>query len=244
MKRIVAVGAISAIAEGCLRVWASEPARFVLVGRDGEALHRIAADLRVRSQGTTTEVHVGSFAGAAEIAATVAAAAAAPIDVALIAFGTLPRQAELTGSPAALAETLQVNGVWPTVFAQLVFERLVAQGHGHLAVIGSVAGDRGRKSNYAYGSGKAMSATFVRGLQHSAAGTDVKVSLIKPGPTDTPMARRVDVRGNLAPVPKVAAEIVTAVNAGQAVVYTPKLWRIIMLVIRLLPDFLFNRLNV
>jgi short-subunit dehydrogenase len=126
--------------------------------------------------------------------------------------------------------------------AHLVTQRLRAQGAGTLGVIGSVAGDRGRQSNYLYGAAKAMVATAVEGLQHRVAGTDVRITLIKPGPTHTPMTDHL--RGGklaLAPVETVAGEIVTALDKGTPVLYTPGKWRIIMAIIRALPRAIFHR---
>jgi short-subunit dehydrogenase len=116
---------------------------------------------------------------------------------------------------------------------------------GSLVLIGSVAGDRGRKSNYVYGAAKGLVARYAEGLQHRFAGTGVKVILIKPGPTDTPMTAHLARKGaRLAPVEGVAADILDAIDHGRSVAYVPAKWRLIMLVIRHLPRFLFNRLNV
>ncbi len=246
MRRILIFGATSGIAQGCLHVWAEEePSEFVLVGRNAQELDRIAADLKVRSPASVTQTLVGAFAGAAEIEQTVVTAVGdGAIDIAVVAFGTLPAQETLAGDAAALAEVLEVNGVWPAVFAQLLFDRQREAHRGQLVLLGSVAGDRGRRSNYAYGAGKSLLATFGRGLQHAAPGTGVTVTIVKPGPTDTPMARGVETAGKLAPVPVVAADIVRASAAGKAIVYTPRIWRLIMVVIRSLPDAIFNRLNI
>jgi hypothetical protein len=114
-----------------------------------------------------------------------------------------------------------------------------------LALIGSVAGDRGRKSNYVYGAAKGMVTRYAQGLQHRFAGSAVKVVLIKPGPTDTPMTTHLKAQGaKLTPVEEVAKGIVDAINRGQAVAYVPGKWRLIMWVIRHLPGFVFNKLNI
>ena len=122
---------------------------------------------------------------------------------------------------------------------------MVTANHGTVAVIGSVAGDRGRKKNYVYGAAKGLVTRYVQGLQHRLAGTNVKVVLIKPGPTDTPMTKLQKEQGvKLAPVEDVASAIVAGIEKGTAVVYTPKKWWLIMLVIRHLPAFIFNKLNI
>jgi len=116
---------------------------------------------------------------------------------------------------------------------------------GRLVVIGSVAGDRGRKSNYVYGAAKGMLERYVQGLQHRLAGSGVRVSLVKPGPTATPMTSGLDGVGvTLAKVEDVAAAIVRGVKRGKPVIYAPGKWLVIMLVIRHLPRFIFNKLDI
>jgi decaprenylphospho-beta-D-erythro-pentofuranosid-2-ulose 2-reductase len=245
MRRIVVFGASSAIAEECMRLWSAEPTRFTLVGRSHEALTRIADDLMVRSSGIEADVITGQFDSVDGISATVQSALTdATPDIAMIAFGSLPDQTQLAGDAQGFTDALLVNGVWPSLFAQLVFERMLAADRGHLVLIGSVAGDRGRKSNYAYGSGKAMLAAIAGGMQHAAARSGVRVSLVKPGPTDTPMTRNAEVKGKMATPAAVAATIVKGVDAGRAVIYAPPLWRLLMIMIRALPDPVFNRLNI
>jgi len=117
--------------------------------------------------------------------------------------------------------------------------------HGTMALIGSVAGDRGRKSNYAYGAAKGMVTRYAQGLQHRFAGTGVRVVLVKPGPTDTPMTAHLKGQGaKLAPVESVAKHIVDGIAAGKPVVYAPGKWWLIMMVIRHLPSFIFNKMNI
>jgi len=119
------------------------------------------------------------------------------------------------------------------------------QGCGHIAVIGSVAGDRGRKSNYAYGAAKGLVETYLQGMQHRFARRSIKITLVKPGPTQTPMTAHLQSAGvKLAPVEKVAADIVAGIESGKPVVYTPAKWALIMAVIRNLPRFIFNRMDI
>ena len=131
------------------------------------------------------------------------------------------------------------------LFAEAFAGHLANAGQGTLALIGSVAGDRGRKSNYVYGAAKGMVTRYAQGLQHRFAGSDVKIVLIKPGPTDTPMTAHLKAQGaKLTPVAEVAQKIVNAINRGQAVTYAPGKWRLIMWVIRHLPRGIFNKLNI
>lgn len=168
-----------------------------------------------------------------------------PVDVVLIAFGTMPSQAEADSNPEVAASLLEINGPLNVLAAHVVALRLLAQGHGSLAVIGSVAGDRGRKSNFLYGSSKAMVATAAAGLQHRTAGTDVTVTLVKPGPTATPMTDHLrGGRMQLAKADTVAGDIVRGIDRGRPVVYTPRKWALIMQIIRLIPRKIFERSNL
>ena len=245
-QRIIIVGATSAIAEHCARLWAADgPAELILVVRDAARAEPIAADLRVRAAGAGVRVLVSDFRTPADIAGTAAAIAAEPIDIVLVAHGALPDQAACEQDLDQACAALEVNALSPVLFAEAFARHLALQGHGTLAVIGSVAGDRGRKSNYVYGAAKGLVERYLEGLQHRFAGTGVKAVLIKPGPTDTPMTAHLKQQGaRLAPVDAVARAIVDAIARGQRVVYVPGKWRLIMLVIRHLPAFVFNKLDI
>ena len=247
LNRIVIVGATSAIAEHCARLWcAREAADLVLIGRDVGRLERVAADLRVRSPGSSIRCEVADFADPAAIDRTVGAIAAeGPVDIALIAHGSLPDQGACQTDLVACREALEVNGVSPVLFAEAFAGRMLSAGRGRLGLIGSVAGDRGRQSNYVYGAAKGLVARYAQGLQHRLAATAVTVTLIKPGPTDTPMTASMKSAGlKVAPVDEVAARIVDAIAAGRSTVYAPARWGLVMQVIRHLPRVVFDRLRI
>ncbi len=245
-KRIVIIGASSAIAEQCARLWAAQPADFVLVGRDGTRVQRVADDLKVRSPLSavdTIELAFDSSTAVATVARLAEQLAQAHIDIVLIAHGNLPDQRACQQDLHATANALMVNGMSPVLFAEAFAGQLERQGSGTIAVIGSVAGDRGRKSNYVYGAAKGMVDRYLQGLQHRFAATAVKIILIKPGPTATPMTAHLPPK-QLAPVADVARAIVDGIAAGKPVVYAPAKWWLIMMVIRHLPRFVFNRLDI
>lgn len=247
---VAVVGATSAIAQHCLRLWAERrPARLSLMGRDTAQLARMAADLRVRSPGTVIEtLPLTQATDPAAIEALVQrVCAAAPVDMALIAHGLLPDQAQCEQDLQANAEALAINGLSPVLFAEAFVRHMQQAGRGTVGVIGSVAGDRGRKSNYVYGAGKGMVARYLQGLQHRLALTQspVRAVLIKPGPTDTPMTAHLKARGaRLAPVEDVARITVRAMDQGRPVAYAPGRWALIMAVVRSLPAFVFNRIDI
>jgi decaprenylphospho-beta-D-erythro-pentofuranosid-2-ulose 2-reductase len=247
IKRIVIVGATSSIAEHCARLWVTRGAvEMILVGRDLERTERIAVDLRVRNPAARIETIVAGFVDPLAIQSLVRVIATrGAIDIALIAHGSLPDQNECEQELAACDEALTINGVSPALFAEAFAGAMQSAGHGSLIIIGSVAGDRGRKSNYVYGSAKGLVDRYAQGLQHRLAATNVRVTLVKPGPTDTPMTAHLKASGGkLAKVDDVARQIVDGAASGKPVIYAPGKWALIMLVIRHLPRFVFNRMNI
>jgi short-subunit dehydrogenase len=247
MQHIVIIGATSVMAEHCARLWVrAGPVRLTLVGRDEVRTQRVADDLSVRSPQSKVQVMTTDFVNAGAIAHTVSAIAAlAPVDVVLIAHGVLSDQAQCQDDVLACDAALQINGVSPVLFAEAFAKPMVIANHGSIAIIGSVAGDRGRKTNYVYGAAKGLVSRYAQGMQHRLAQTNVKVVLIKPGPTDTPMTSDLKARGQkMAPVEQVAQDIVKGIAAGKLVVYTPGIWRVIMFTIIHLPNFIFNKINI
>ncbi|KPG00651.1 short-chain dehydrogenase [Rhodopseudomonas sp. AAP120] len=245
--RIVIVGATSAIAEHCARVWLeSRPADLVLLGRDRQRLERTANDLGVRSPHSEIRIVQAEFLDPVAIQAVVDdILQQGGVDIVLIAHGSLPDQRGCQSDLAACRDALEINGVSPVLFAEAFANRMAQAGRGTIAVIGSVAGDRGRKSNYVYGAAKGLITRYVQGLQHRFAGTKLRIVLIKPGPTDTPMTAELKGQGaRLAPVESVAREIVAGIDAGKPTVYAPGKWKIIMTVVRHIPAVIFNRLEI
>jgi len=246
MKRIVIVGANSAIAHAAARLWAERGAGLFLVGRDAARLEANAADLRVR--GAVAAYVYGMDAVAWTEHATMLAAAVEAlggVDIALIAHGTLPDQRACESAAERLRAEIETNGVSVCLLAQLFANRFAAQGGGALAVIGSVAGDRGRQSNYVYGAAKGMVTRFLEGLRNRLARANVQILTIKPGFVDTPMTAAFEKKGLLWAQPEtVAAGILKAIDKRSDVVYLPGFWRPIMWVIRHIPERIFKRLSL
>ena len=247
MKRFIIIGATSSIAEHCARLWIAEaPINLTLVGRDASRTKSIADDLKVRSPSSAITVVSGNLVEPDSIQRLVDQILKdGNADCALIAHGSLADQSACQQDLALTAEELSINGISPVLFAEAIASSMVRAGHGTLGVIGSVAGDRGRKSNYVYGAGKGMITRYVQGLQHRLAGTEVAVILIKPGPTRTPMTAHLGDSGpSLADVAKVAATIVSGMEKRRNVVYAPRRWWVIMMIIRHLPRFIFNKMDI
>lgn len=246
-KHIAIIGATSGMAEHCARLWVqTEPVRLTLVGRNREKTEAVAADLRVRNPACVIESMTADFLDVASIRATVdAILQQGSPDIVLIAQGTLPDQAECQTDLTLCRDTLEINGISPVLFAEAFVQPMEQANHGTLTIIGSVAGDRGRKSNYVYGSAKGLVSRYAEGLQHRLAKSKVKVVLIKPGPTDTPMTASFKAKGmKMAPVEEVARGIVAAIGKGKTVAYVPGKWRFIMQIIRHIPRLVFNKMNI
>lgn len=235
------------MAEHCARIWAqSIPDELILVGRNQDKLNAIAADLKVRAPKTIIQTIVMDFADARAIAELADdLCGVKPLDVLLVAHGTLPDQKQCQQDLVVNETSLLVNGVSPVLFAEAFAARMEKHNVGTIAVIGSVAGDRGRKSNYVYGSAKGLVTRYVQGMQHRFARSGVKVLLIKPGPTDTPMTSDFKQKGaKLASVEDVAQTIVNGISSGKELIYAPGKWAIIMMIIRHLPKFVFNKMDI
>lgn len=246
-KRIVIVGATSAIAEHCARLWLEkQPADLTLVGRDIQRTGRVATDLKIRSPQSEIRVVQAEFLNPQAINATVLdIVKSGRFDIVLIAHGSLPEQSECQSDLQSFRDALEINGVSPVLYAEAFAKEMEKANHGTIALIGSVAGDKGRKSNYVYGAAKGLVTRYAQGLQHRFAGSGVKVVLIKPGPTDTPMTAHLKGKGaKLAPVEDVAKRIVDSVESGKPVIYAPGKWWLIMMVIRHLPAFVFNKMDI
>jgi len=246
-QHIVIVGASSTIAEHCARLWASRPlTRLTLIGRSSARLQRVATDLAIRAPGVQLQCLSVDLLNPSAIAATSRRLAEeGQIDQVLIAHGDLPQQRECQQYLSLSEQALLVNGISPALWAEAFAGHLQQVNHGRLAVIGSVAGDRGRRSNYVYGAAKGLLERYVQGLQHRFAGTAVKVTLIKPGPTDTTMTAHLRAQGqSLASPEHVARRIVDAMQRGQLVCYAPARWRWIMAVLVALPTRIFHRLDI
>ena len=246
-KKIVIVGATSAMAEHCARLWVKEsPTNLVLLGRDQGKTELVAQDLRVRSPQSKITVQTTDFLLPSRIREWADRVVAEGLpDIVLIAHGSLPDQMACQQELGLCEEALAVNGVSPALFAEAFAGHMQKANNGTLAIIGSVAGDRGRKSNYVYGAAKGLVTRYAQGLQHRFAGTNVKVVLIKPGPTDTPMTTHFKGQGaKLASVGDVAQKIVDGIEQGKPLIYAPGKWALIMMIIRHLPRFIFNKMEI
>ena len=243
MQRIVIIGATSAIAEATARLYAARGAALLLAARDPVRLQAIADDLKVRGAASTHAFRLDvNDTGRHPALLDAAWQAFGGVDVVLIAHGTLPDQAACQASTELAMREFATNATSTIALCNSIARRL--QSGGTLAVISSVAGDRGRASNYLYGSAKAAVSTFLSGLRQRLARDGVNVLTIKPGFVDTPMTREFKKGALWATPPQVARGIVRAIDRRASVAYLPGFWRLIMFVIRSIPEFVFRRIQL
>lgn len=246
MKKILIVGATSAIASACGRLWAAEHAEMFLVARNSARLDQIAADLAAHGA-VTPHVHtldLNDFtlhqAMLDECFKTLAS-----VDIVLIAHGTLPDQGKCEQDVELTLREFSTNGLSVIALLTRLANPMAAQGAGTIAVISSVAGDRGRSSNYVYGAAKASVSTFCEGMRARLFRCGVRLLTVKPGFVDSPMTRNLALPRLLTVAPDVvAADIKRGIEKGSNTIYTPRFWALIMFCIRAVPGFLFKRLKI
>lgn len=245
MKNILIVGATSAMAAACARRWSDGGARFYLVGRNADKLTQVADDLVGRgAEAKTLALDMNQFERHAELVST-AFAWLGHVDIVLIAHGTLPDQTACERDAELALREFSNNGLSVISLLTHLANAMEAQGSGSIGVISSVAGDRGRASNYLYGSAKSAVTTFCSGLRVRLLKAGVHLTTIKPGFVATPMTQGLALPAALVATPEqVAVDITRALNRGQAVLYTRWFWRYIMLIIIHLPDVLFRRMKL
>lgn len=232
--RIVIFGATSVIAREIALRYAERGAELTLVGRDGSRLQEIADDLSNRG-GRSIETLVQDLADVTSHRALVEQVAPNG-DIVLIAHGSLPDQLMIDHDPDAQLRHIQLNAVSVISLVARCADIFERRRHGALVVIGSVAGDRGRRSNYVYGAAKAAVHAYCEGLRGRLRQAGVRMILIKPGWVDTPMARDVKARRLVASAESVSHAIQRAIDGGRSTVYVPWFWRWISLAVRLLPE--------
>jgi decaprenylphospho-beta-D-erythro-pentofuranosid-2-ulose 2-reductase len=245
LRNVIVIGATSGIAQAISRLIAERHCRMFLVARDAEKLGSVAADLTVRGaeMAATYCTDLADTATHAEMLAS-AWQQLGTVDSAIIAYGILGDQKEAERNWLEAAEILNVNFNSVASLVTRLANNFEKQGSGQIVGIGSVAGDRGRRTNYIYGSAKAGLETLLEGVRHRLAPKGIGVLLVKPGFVDTPMTAHLPKSPLFASPAYVAAKIVTAMESGKSTIYVPFFWRPVMWIIRALPERIFNRLSI
>lgn len=245
LSKIVVCGALSAIAQATCRELCKDGPEFYLLGRDVERLRAVQADLLARGA-ARCEVLAGDLASREFVGAALRAAEEflGKSNAFLLCYGSLPNQLDCQTSEEKRLQALNVNFISATSWLEAIAALYESRGAGVIGVISSVAGDRGRQSNYIYGAAKGGLSIYLQGLRNRLFKAGVSVVTIKPGFVDTPMTADIKKGPLFASPEKVAKDIVTGLKAGREVVYTPRFWQGIMLIIRAIPEAVFKRLRL
>jgi short-subunit dehydrogenase len=242
---VAVLGVTSAIARATANAFAEAGHSLVVCARDEAELERIASDIRVRYG---VEVHTVSFDAGTQ--STTESLCERCIDKAgtlagvVLGFGFMAEQAEGQANPGVIRQTMDANLTEAAVILERFAAHFEEQGTGFIAGIASVAGDRGRQSNYIYGASKAGFATYLQGLRNRLDKQGVRVLTVKPGFVDTKMTWGLPGLFLVASPESVGRTIHRAVQRGKDVIYVPWFWRYILLIIRAIPERVFKRLSL
>ena len=239
-------GATSAIAQAWARLPAAKGAAFYLLGRDAEKLEAVKKDLLARGARDVL-VHTADLALPQDYDNIVNQLYShwSRVDIALFAQGNLPDQQALLSDMNAVRSVFELNAMSYMLPANLIGARMAQAGSGAIVLISSVAGDRGRQSNFFYGTSKAAVTCFAQGFRNHLHKFGVQVLTVKPGFVDTPMTAAIKKGGPLWATPEQIAHCIeNGLQKKRDVIYAPWFWQIIMRVIQHLPEAIFKRLSL
>lgn len=243
---VVVLGGTKGIGRALARRLAARGDRVHLLGRDIEELARCAADLEARMPKPTPVMYSAcdlerpdTFAPALEQADT----ALGGFDTVVVSAALFATQTQLEADRELTRRLLTVNFANTVLFCEHAREALQARGGGTLCVFSSVAGDRGRKPVVLYGAAKAGLSAYLEGLDHKFRATGLKAICVKPGFVRTAMTEGLPEPPFAADPDQVAASVVRAIDRGTPVVYTPPIWRLVMMVIRSLPRAVMRKVG-
>jgi decaprenylphospho-beta-D-erythro-pentofuranosid-2-ulose 2-reductase len=243
MARVIIIGATSAIAVATARQFAARGDNLVLAARGAERLASVAQDLRARDAAQVDEVLFSADAET-DYEAVIRELWGQGADVLLIAHGSLPEQSSVQDDVQATRSEFEINALSSISLLAGFAGRFEERGRGQIVVISSVAGDRGRQSNYLYGASKAAVSAYLQGLRNRLHKSGVQVLTIKPGFVDSPMTAHLPKSPIWAQPDDIAGGILRGMDRGKDVIYLPGFWRYIMLVIKVVPEKIFKRLSL
>ncbi len=245
MRKILIIGATSAIAQATAKLFAEKHHALFLVGRDADKLETIAADLKVRGahQVDYTALDLNEFDKHPSMLEQ-ANTSLEGLDTVLIAHGILDDQKAGEQDFIKAEQALRTNFLSVVSLLTPIANRLEKQRYGCIAVISSVAGDRGRQSNYIYATAKGALTIFLQGLRNRLHSANVCVLTIKPGFVDTPMTANFKKGALWAKPEAIARGIYRAIENRKNTVYLPGFWWPIMMIIRHIPEPIFKRMKL
>lgn len=246
MGRIVVLGAMSGIARALCYRLAAQKHDLIVAGRNVDELERLAADLSIKHEvNVWPAVFDALDTGSHSCFFHECATRFGELDGMIVAFGYMTEQHQTEQSFADARKVIDVNFVSCVSILHIAADYFAGRKQGFICAISSVAGDRGRQSNYTYGAAKAGLSVFMQGLRHRLAPCGVHVLTVKPGFVDTRMTYGTLKSSPLVARPeRVADDIMKAIRRKQRVLYTPFFWRWIMLIIRLIPEGIFIKFKL
>ena len=245
MKKILIIGAGSAIARETAKLFARDGAHMYLCDINEGRLESVKSHLKVFGDCKINyeELDVNDF-DKHETVFQNAEKTMNGIDIVFIAHGTLPDQEEARKNVKSTLKEFAINGTSVISLSTIAANYFEEKGKGTLAVISSVAGDRGRQSNYIYGAAKGAVTLFLEGLRNRLSGTEINILTIKPGMVDTPMTAHIP-KGPLFSKPEdIAKKIYDAILKAKDTVYVPGYWFLVMTVIKHIPESIFKKMKL
>ncbi len=240
----IILGATSSMARAFARSVAERGDRVIVAGRDMADLKAMATDLALRGAASAEAMRFDAR-DPATFGPIVQKAELEPGEINVAVFvGSMPAQAEIDADPALISGVVADNFTGPVRFLAEIAPLLEARAGGTVVGVSSVAGDRGRISNYTYGAAKAGFATYLSGLRNRLTRAGAHVVTVKPGFVDTSMTWGIEGMFLVASPEKVAADILKAVEKRRNVLYTPGFWWLIMTIIKLVPERIFKKLSI
>ena len=241
-KRVILLGALSTVGEALARIYASEGAQLVVVARHSQRMENLAADLTLRGAARVHTVPRDLTLAPCPTDLTHWVSLLGFVDHIVILYGVLGDQSRAESDEGYARGLLEANFISPAIWSLAAGKILAARGNGCLVVVGSVAGDRGRQSNYIYGAGKGGLGILIQGIAHQLSPTRARAVLVKPGFIATRMTQHLNPKGPLWATPEAVARIIRrAADHGGPIIYAPGFWRLIMMVIRSTPAWVFHK---
>ncbi len=245
-QSIVIFGATSAVGQEVARLHAQRGENLILLARNDSALQTVREDLLARGANSVQMISadLANLDMHLDIHNKIHGFDAKPARY-YVFYGVLPDQQETEQSAKAALASINVNFNSVVSLLTPIVQQMEQQGGGELVTISSVAGDRGRQSNYTYGAAKGGLSLWMQGVRNRLSDAGCTVLNVKPGFIDTPMTADIEKSGPLWAQPAdVAQDIVAAADKGKSEIYTPWFWRGIMLIIKSIPEFIFKKLKL
>lgn len=245
MKKILIIGANSTIAKDCSKIWAESKSCFYLVARNKKDLKKISINLfKIGAKKVYQfSTDLNNFSKHEHIINS-AIKVLGKIDIVLIAHGLLSNQKKCESDLSETLRSIKTNALSTINLLTLLSNYFEKKKYGKIIVLSSVAGDRGRSSNYVYGSSKALLSTFVEGMQQRLYKSKVLLIHFKLGFVDTNMTRKIKKNFLWSSSRYVSKKITQSINKNKLEIYTPFFWKYIMLIIKFIPNFIYKKLSL